>query len=626
MEALAQRVGNPVTTVALVAALFSWSVVGQDAACAAGGFPPFTSEAIARGINYPVQGVPQSNGLYGFGVACVDLDDDGDDDIVSVGRLNGQVGVFENNGAGVFVNRSTTSGIAALPQASSICAADLNGDRLPELLFTQVGQPHRLYRNRGALLFETHPLEVRLTPSGAAKAASLSDIDGDGDLDFFFANYTMPSGPLAAIHNQLFRNDGATLNDIAPNLGISRPARSFLGIFSDLDLDGDADLYISNDRGHLSPLYAANEVWRNDGGGQFVDVSAGSNADVACFSMGVAVGDLDGNGLPDLLATNIPSVDPPVFGVNPLMLNQGGCVFIRSEALWQVEDLATGWGALFVDVDDDGRLDLFVNHQSSENKLWINPAGPPAVLVPSAGGATGVSTMWNYSTAHADLDGDGDQDLVENGLGSNLLVYINHAGAASKSVGIRLEGSGLNRSAVGARAVGRIGERLLAREVIAGGHGYLGQNTLELHFGLGGAKGLDACEIRFPDGSTRSVGPLSSGRWRVVHPAELGDGNVDGVWSAADRSLLLSCDGPVGATPCARFDFDGDMLVTEADLPLFEARLLERRSDIDGNRRTDARDLAALLVAWGAGANPADIDESGTVDALDLAILLEFWS
>ena len=589
-------------------------------------FAPFTSEAVARGVSYPVQGVPQSNGLYGFGVAFVDLDLDGDDDIVSVGRLNGQVGVFENLGAGTFANRSATSGIAALPQASAIVAGDLDGDALPELVLTQIGQPHRIYRNRGGLLFSPHALETSLGPFGAAKAASLADIDLDGDLDLFIANYTLSSGPMSLIHNQLFRNDGTSFVDIAPALGLARPARSFLGIFSDLDVDGDLDLYISNDRGHLSPLFEGNTVWRNDGGGAFTEVSEGSNADVACFSMGVAVGDLDGNTLPDLLATNIPSIDPPVFGVNPLMLNQGGCTFVRAEAEWQVEDMATGWGALFADLDDDGWLDLFVNHQGSQNKLWRNPGAPPAQLVASAGGAVGVSGLWNYSTAFADIDADGDLELLESGLGSNLLLYINHAGAEHKSVSIRLEGTGLNRSAIGGRISGVIGARALVREVHAGGHGYLGQNSFALHFGLGSADSLESVVVRFPDGAVRALGAVGSGRWRVVHPAELGDFDLDGRLTAQDREGFALCSGSTGDSRCARLDFDGNLAVSGADARAFEAVFLARRSDIDGDRQVDALDLAALLASWGAAGGEADIDDDGTVGASDLAVLLAHWS
>lgn len=91
-------------------------------------------------------------------MACIDLDRDGDDDIVAVGKLNGQVGVFENTGAAQFVNRSASNGILNLTQASAIAATDLDGDGLPELLFTQIGVAHAIYRNLGNFQFALSPL------------------------------------------------------------------------------------------------------------------------------------------------------------------------------------------------------------------------------------------------------------------------------------------------------------------------------------------------------------------------------------------------------------------------------------------------------------------------------------
>lgn len=588
-------------------------------------FAPFVEESNPRGINYPVQPVPQSNGLYGFGVACIDLDDDGDDDLVATGRLNGVVGVFENSGAGVFVNRSSTTGLPALPQASAIAAADLDGDFLPELVLTQIGQPSRVFRNLGGFLFAAHAANASLAPSGATKAASLADIDGDGDLDLFLANYRQPSGPMSLVGNQLFRNDGTSFADIAPQFGIDRPARSFLGVFSDLDLDGDQDLYVSNDRGHLAPLFEPNALWRNDGGA-FSDLSRASGAGVACYSMGLASGDFDGNGFSDFLVTNISTNEAPVFGVNPLLLGTGDCFFARGEEAWQVEDHRTGWGALFADLNDDGWLDLFVNHQNTTNALWINSGAPPAAEIAGAGGAIGVQSLYNYSTACADLDRDGDLELVENGLGANLRLYMNREGDELPSVRLRLRGAGVNASAIGARVVARVEGREIARELQAGGHGYLGQNSLELHFGLGGAKRLDGATVRFPDGVVREIGPTTPGAYSVVHPSQLGDSDRDGTLSSSDRTALGACIAAGGSSThtCAWFDFDGDLAVDAHDAELFDAARLARRSDIDASGRVDAADLTALLLAWGSS-GPADIDESGFADAADLTVLFAHW-
>lgn len=618
------RTTGPIPALAGAGAL---AAVGLSIAGEAG-FPGFTLESVQRGINYPVQGVPQSNGLYGFGVGCIDLDLDGDDDLVCVGRLSQQVGVFANDGTGHFTNATPASGIAAFSNVSALASADLDGDRLPELIFTQVNGPVRVYRNQGSLRFTPHALDGAFGAPAVTKAISLADIDRDGDLDFYLANYPQGSAPGLAERNRLLRNDGSTLVDIAPANGMNSPARTFLGVFSDVDLDGDADLYVSNDRGHLGPFFEANQLWRNDGNGVFTDLGPSSGAEVAMYSMGVASGDFDGNGAPDLLATNTASAEPPIHGINPLMLGQGDCSFVRGEVPWQVEDFHSGWGALFVDIDNNGFLDLFVNHQGSPNALWLNNGAPPAVPVPNAGGANGVPNLWNYSTSSADIDRDGDLDLVALGLGSNILLYMNHAGDGRPSVRMRLEGVGRNTAAIGARIELSVAKRVQVREIQAGGVGYLGQSSLEAHFGLGDAPTASSATVRFPDGAVRTLSPVPAGSYLVAHPALLGDGDFDGALTDADSPLCASCVAvggpPRPGSPCARFDFNGDLLLDQADLTLFEASLAHARADLDQSGVVDSRDLTVLLSSWGEGGS-ADLDRSGLVDSVDLALLLRSW-
>lgn len=585
----------------------------------------FSDQAAARGLVYPVQNIPQTNGLYGFGVACVDLDQDGDDDIVALGRLNGQVGVFRNNGAGQFTNVSVGSGIAALPQASAIAAADLDGDRLPEIILTQINQPSRIYRNLGNLQFAPLALEASLAPPSVFKAVSLADIDRDGDLDLYLGSYALAAAPPPSLRSRLYRNDRTMLVDIAPQFGMNRPGRTFLGVFSDIDKDGDQDLYVSNDRGHLPPLFEENQLWLNSGG-SFTEISAGSGADVACFSMGVAAGDFNGDGIADFLVTNIPTVEPPVYGVNPLMLGRGDGTFVRAETTWGVEDLATGWGALFTDFDNDGNLDLYVNHQFSQNKLWLNPGSPPAALVPQAGGAGGSPGRWSYCSVFSDIDNDGDQDLVVSDLGANLFLYINTTTGLPPSVTFRLVGNDLNANAIGARVEAQIGRRTVVRELQAGGVGYLGQNTLALHFGTGRTGRVDAATVSFPDGATRAIGQALPGRYTVVHPALLGDVDQNGVLNDVDRASLNVCLAASGVPSpfCMRFDFDGDLAVTDSDRALFEAEALRRKCDLDSDRAVTARDLAMLLDAWG-GSGAADIDGDGAVGPSDLTLFFSVW-
>ena len=622
----------PDAACAMALAVVSWAAgICTTEACARGGetgFPSFTLESSTRGINYPVQGVPQANGLYGFGVGCIDLDLDGDDDLVCIGKFSGAVGVYANNGAGQFTDVSLASGIGALSGASALVSADLDGDRLPELIFTQINGPVRVYRNQGALRFVPHALDGAFGPASVTKAVSLADIDGDGDLDFYLANYPLNNTPGGGERNRLLRNDGTALVDLAPALGMNAPARTFLGVFTDIDLDGDPDLYVSNDRGHLAPFFQGNQLWRNDRGGVFTDISAGSGADVQLYSMGVASGDFDGNGAPDLLMTNIASAEPPVFGVNPLLLGQGNGQFIRSETQWQVDDFHTGWGALFLDVDHNGHLDLFVNHQGSQNALWTNSGVPPATLVPGAAGAVGALNLWNYSTSCADLDRDGDLDLVVLGLGSNILLYMNHAGDGQPSVRIRVEGIGRNTGAIGSRVELRTGKRTQFREIQAGGVGYLGQNTLEAHFGLGGLAAASGATVRFPDGATRELSVIPSGAYLVVHPALLGDGNYDHALTVADRTICEGCIAaatpPRAGSPCARFDYNGDLRLDAVDLAAFESHLAHERADLDHDGVVGSRDLAILLNQWDLP-GPADLNDDGKAGPADIALLLTSW-
>ena len=170
---------------------------------------------------------------------------------------------------------------------------------------------------------------------------------------------------------------------------------------------------------------------------------------------------------------------------------------------------------------------------------------------------------------------------------------------------------------------------MMTRELHAGGVGYLGQNSKELHFWLLAATHLDEATIVFPDGARRTLALVPAGSHTVVHPSLLGDGNGDGELDDADRGLLLACleAANSGTTPrdCMWFDFDGDLAVTDADLAAFEEARLRRRCDLDSDGSIGARDLVILLDAWGSKGGEADLDADGVVDGGYLKILLAFW-
>ncbi|MEY2714265.1 MAG: UnbV, partial [Planctomycetota bacterium] len=190
------------------------------------------------------------------------------------------------------------------------------------------------------------------------------------------------------------------------------------------------------------------------------------------------------------------------------------------------------------------------------------------------------------------------------------------------------EGVGRNTSAIGARVEVRTGKRTQFREIHAGGVGYMGQNTLEAHFGLGGLPAASGATVRFPDGAVRELSAMSAGAYLVVHPALLGDGNYDQTITAADRPICQSCITaalpPRAGSPCARFDYDGNLQLDAADLAAFDADLAHARADLDDDGVVGSRDIAIMLNQWGT-AGPADLDSSGSVGPADVALLLQSW-
>src|SRR6185295_7551673 len=157
---------------------------------------PFTEEALTRGLNYPMSAYPQPQGYVGQAVAFADLDGDGDQDIITMGKIsgappnNGRIGIFENTGGGVFVDRSATSGIAGLRQMEGITAADYDADGKIDLYFTQHLFSNVLMRNLGSFAFSDQS-----TASGtkggvtAHTAASWGDYNNDGWPDVYVCSY-----------------------------------------------------------------------------------------------------------------------------------------------------------------------------------------------------------------------------------------------------------------------------------------------------------------------------------------------------------------------------------------------------------------------------------------------------
>ena len=156
------------------------------------GNPPaaFTEEALARGLDFTMAPFPQAQGYLGQGGGFVDLDSDGDPDVVLIGAANGRIGIFENLGGGNFVDRSLTSGIPIMLQQEGFGAADYDADGLMDLYFTQHTERNVLMRNLGGFTFDDVTLTAIVADDGAGTGVSWGDFDNDGWLDLYVCNYS----------------------------------------------------------------------------------------------------------------------------------------------------------------------------------------------------------------------------------------------------------------------------------------------------------------------------------------------------------------------------------------------------------------------------------------------------
>lgn len=507
----------------------------------AGSMEPFREEAVARGVAYVMQAYPQASGYVGFGCGFADLDDDGDPDIVIIGAASGRVGLFENDGAGHFTDRSEGSGIPLLAQGSGFAASDFDGDGDLDLYFTQLGEGNVLARNEGNFRFADVTAQAGVADvGGAGKGVSFGDFDGDGWLDLYVCNYSFTNIVRGTSDNKnvLYRNLGnGTFEDVSVAQGVDDHGYGFQSVWFDYDRDGDVDLYLSNDRAVLPPLFRGNQLWRNDGG-RLVNVSESSAAGLSLYSMGVACGDFDGNGWPDLYCTNVGTYEE---GIYPLLLNQGDGTFVESSAAAGVEHhRGIGWGTLFSDLDNNGHQDLYVNDMFEPNSLFMCDGEFPCVESSEAAEVT-ASSEPSFGSAVADVDNDGDLDLLVNNLGGNVELFINQEGHKRNWIKYRILGFGHNLFAVGATIETRVGDSLYFREILAGGNGYLGQNELIVHVGLDDATLVDEVVVTWPGGKTaRTLTNLSVNRtWTISR-----EGESSGLVNSAPDDATDSVAGP----------------------------------------------------------------------------------
>jgi len=552
--------------------------------------------------------------LNGSGVACGDVDGDGWTDVYFC-ALDQANRLFRNLGSWRFEDFTATAGVACSNLLSTgTLLADLDGDGDLDLLVSTLGQGVHVFFNDGHGHFTASPQSGRLNGRRGALSMALSDVDGDGDLDLYVANYrtaTLRDEPntrfdLGITNGQPFIKsingrpfDGPDLTNrftFTITLGAGRgsvrieengePDELFLNdgrgqfepvswtdgrfrdaqgrpltqpplqwsqsvLIRDFNGDGLPDIYVCGD--FVSP----DGIWWGDGRGNFKAAHPLQIRQTPLASMGVDVADLNRDGVDDVFVLDMLSrnhtlrhsqralspTEPSLPGVitntmqyprNILLLGLGGGAFVEIAQYAGLDATDWAWTPAFLDVDLDGWEDLLVANGferdnmdvDSLRKLELARKERPMSAVeqlrlralfprlPNANCAfrnlgtmqfADVSEQWGFATrsvsqgmALADLDNDGDLDVVLNNFNEPAALYRNNAPASR--VAVRLRGRSPNTQGIGARiSVEAAGLPVQAQEMVAGGR-YLSCDAFMRVFAAGAAERLNVT-VRWRDGT-----------------------------------------------------------------------------------------------------------------------------
>lgn len=439
----------------------------------------FTESAVSHGIDISYVG-----STFGGGVSFVDFDNDGWDDI-SFTSESGEDLIFFKNNNGTF-SRVTFPGVSDTNESKQITWVDYDNDGDKDLFVTSIVGINRFYRNDGNMSFTDISSTIGFFQDDLfTYGASFADIDNDGDLDAFLSNR---DGATENQRNYLYRNDNGTYVDITQSAGISMDNHlSFCSIFFDYDNDGDQDIYISNDK----PSYK-NLLYRNNNDGTFTDVSDSSGAGVGINAMSTTIGDYNNDGFFDIYVTNTPQG-------NVLLNNNGDGTFTDvADATGTIFD-SVGWGAVFLDADNDALLDLYVSGNFDENMpsflsaAFYHQQTSDNFVIPSNIGFDNDLSR-SYCNAIGDINNDGKPEIVVSNDTDRHNLWENSSNNTNNWLKVKLEGTTSNKDGIGNKIEIRANGVSQYRYTLAG-EGYLSQNSNYEFFGVADATDIEYVKV-----------------------------------------------------------------------------------------------------------------------------------
>jgi len=482
----------------------------------------------------PQQSILEVNGC---GIALFDFDNDDDLDlfVTSSGTNQDKASssgcrLYENKsnqGEIQFADVTEQSGIEINTFAMGVAVGDVNGDSFDDLYITCLG-PNRLLLNNGDGAFVENGSEARVNDDGWGTSASFGDLDGDGDLDLYVCNYLefdmdnppprarykgvdVLGGPhgLTPKQDVVYENLGdGTFADASQKWGFTSPPAFGLNVaILDFNNDGKQDVYVGNDS-------MANSLYLNQGGG-FKDAGfhsgAATNSEGSMqATMGIAIGDVNGDSLPDILSTNFSS------DTNTLHVNSASGFFddrTNQYGLGLMSRMLLGWTCAFQDFDGDGHDDIVILnghvYPNATVETMDSSRLQPLTLMMRSGNRFVQSRSIggefdDRAGVFGDLDGDGDVDMIIAPRHGAIRVYEN-IGPASDVLKVSLQGSRRNSKGLGAKVTVYLNDGSAKTKWNHDGSGFQSSISAPLLFSFPDRAKPKSIEIIWADGHVQTV-------------------------------------------------------------------------------------------------------------------------